>query len=121
MNADMQIRLFRKLMPYQLKLREIVRLLGPTEGKVCLDAGHDNAAMSKYLRTLGGTWSTVVRQESSRPVVEQAVGEKVLVFDGSSYSENLFWYSLIDSATCVAVRTLFEADASAKEGITFAR
>lgn len=80
----MQIRLFKKLMPYQLKLREVVRLLGPAEGKACLDAGHDNAAMSKYLRTLGGSWATVVRQEASRPIVEQAVGDKVHVFDGVS-------------------------------------
>ncbi|MEI6971254.1 MAG: methyltransferase domain-containing protein [bacterium] len=84
MNADLQIKLFAKLMPYQLKLREIVRLLGATDNKVCLDAGHDNAAMSKHLRALGGSWSTLVRHEASRSIVEQAVGERVSVFDGVS-------------------------------------
>ena len=82
MNADVQIKLFKKLLPYQIKLREIVRLLGAVDGKACLDAGHDNAAMSKYLRTLGGAWSTIVRREASKPIVEQAVGDKVHVYDG---------------------------------------
>jgi SAM-dependent methyltransferase len=84
MNADVQIKLFRKLLPYQIKLKEIVRLLGAADGKVCLDAGHDNAAISKYFRSLGGSWCTVVRQEASRPVVEQAIGDKVHVFDGAN-------------------------------------
>lgn len=84
MNADVQIKLFRKLLPHQIKLKEIVRLLGTADGKICLDAGHDNAAISKYFRTLGGSWSTVVRQEASRPVVEQTIGDKVHVFDGCS-------------------------------------
>lgn len=84
MNADVQIRLFRKLLPRQIKLREIVRLLGSPDGKTCLDAGHDNAAVSKHLRSLGGSWSTVVRHEEARPAVEEAVGDKVNVFDGRS-------------------------------------
>ena len=92
MEADVQIKLFRKMLPYQLKLKEIVRLVGPTEGKVCLDAGHDNAAMSKHFRALGGSWCTIVRHEESRFAVEEAVGDKVKVFDGASlpYDDKTF-------------------------------
>ncbi|MEI6218171.1 MAG: hypothetical protein WCP86_04675, partial [bacterium] len=60
MDAEVQIKLFKKMLPYQLKLKEIVRLLGSADGKVCLDAGHDNAALSKHFRMLGGTWCTIV-------------------------------------------------------------
>jgi ubiquinone/menaquinone biosynthesis C-methylase UbiE len=92
MDAEVQIKLFKKMLPYQLKLKEIVRLLGSADGKVCLDAGHDNAALSKHFRMLGGSWCTIVRQEASRSAVEQAVGDKVKVFDGSSmpYDDKTF-------------------------------
>jgi len=84
MNGDAQLKLFKKLLPQQAKLREIVRLLGNIEGKSCLDAGFDNAVISKHLRQRGGTWRTLVRQAEAKRSIEEAVGSGVESFDGYS-------------------------------------
>ena len=83
-NMDAQIELFRKQLPLQVKLREIVRLIGPLENKTCLDVGLDDPLVSRQLRRRGGTWHTVVRQEAIRPSVLEAVGERVELYDGYS-------------------------------------
>ena len=44
------LRLFRKSVLKQRKLREIHGLLGPTEGLRCLDLGSDNGVVSLLLR-----------------------------------------------------------------------
>ncbi|MGH7163073.1 MAG: class I SAM-dependent methyltransferase [Planctomycetota bacterium] len=54
--AEWPLRLFRKSVLKQAKLRELTRHLGPTEGKSCLDLGSDNGVISLLLRRRGGRW-----------------------------------------------------------------
>lgn len=82
MNYDAQLRIFRKSLPEQIRLREISRLLGDTDKLDCLDAGPGNAVASKTLRRRGGTWSTTTITERARSQVLDAVGERVVLLDG---------------------------------------
>ena len=56
--ADWAVRLFRKSVLKQRKLREIGDLLGPTETLRCLDLGSDNGVVSLLLRRQGGRWAS---------------------------------------------------------------
>jgi SAM-dependent methyltransferase len=52
------IALFRRSVLKQRKLAEITALLGPTEGRRCLDLGSDNGVVSLMLRRGGGRWAS---------------------------------------------------------------
>ena len=52
------VALFRRSVLKQRKLAEIERLLGPTEGRRCLDLGSDNGVISLMLRRRGGRWAS---------------------------------------------------------------
>lgn len=54
--AAWQVRLFKKSLTKQAKLRNLRRFLSPTEGKVCLDIGGDNGVIPFLLRQGGGNW-----------------------------------------------------------------
>ncbi|OQW96862.1 MAG: hypothetical protein BWK77_03370 [Verrucomicrobia bacterium A1] len=74
---DWPLQLFRKSLVKQARLREIAGLLGPVEGKVCLDVGGDCGALSQPLRELGGTWHSVDLTERGVESVRRLVGERV--------------------------------------------
>lgn len=87
LTARKHLALFRKCLPLQVKLHELIRALGSTEEQTCLDIGLDNGAMSYHLRRRGGKWHTVVSSDTIadavRTVVEDNVhsaGNRVLPF-----------------------------------------
>jgi SAM-dependent methyltransferase len=83
-SADRQFRLFQRSLPLRMRLREILRLLGETEGLLCLDIGTDNGVISHYLRRSGGKWDTVVRDEPTAATVREVIPENVYVFEGEA-------------------------------------
>jgi SAM-dependent methyltransferase len=52
------VALFRRSALKQRKLAEVTSLLGPTEGRRCLDLGSDNGVVSLLLREGGGEWAS---------------------------------------------------------------
>jgi 2-polyprenyl-3-methyl-5-hydroxy-6-metoxy-1,4-benzoquinol methylase len=52
------VALFERSVLKQRKLAEITGLLGPAEGRRCLDLGSDNGVISLLLRERGGSWAS---------------------------------------------------------------
>lgn len=77
--AELQLRLFKRSWIRQLRLGEIVDLLGPTHDQICLDVGSD-PAMSYHLRELGGTWYSACPDEGTARALRGMVGERVDAF-----------------------------------------
>jgi SAM-dependent methyltransferase len=75
--SDWHLQLFRKSLVKQAKLRQITNLLGPVDGKVCLDVGGDNGVISYHLRRLGGTWHSVDLTEKAVESIRRLVGDRV--------------------------------------------
>jgi len=82
--AEKAYRIFRKCLPMQLRLQEVARCLGDTEGQTCLDVGTDNGVLSHHLRRRGGTWHTVVKGEKTADAMRAVVKENVQVMDGKA-------------------------------------
>ena len=80
--SDWHLRLFRKSILKQAKLRQIVGLLGPVSGQTCLDIGGDNGVISWNLRKLGGTWTSVDISEKAVESIRRLVGERVELIAG---------------------------------------
>ena len=74
---DWHLQLFQKSVLKKAKLREIAGLLGPVDGKVCLDIGGDNGVISYHLRQLGGTWHSVDLTDKAVEAIRKLVGERV--------------------------------------------
>ena len=81
--TDWHLRLFKKSLLKQAKLRQIVILLGPVSGQTCLDVGGDNGVISWNLRKLGGTWTSVDSSEKAVESIRRLVGERVELLEGS--------------------------------------
>ncbi len=79
---DWHLRLFSKSLLKQAKLREIVGLLGSTEGQTCLDIGGDNGVISYHLRKRGGTWTSVDMSEKAVESIRRLVGDRVELLAG---------------------------------------
>jgi len=75
--GEWHLKLFRKSLLKQAKLRRIVGLLGATRGEDCLDVGGDNGVVSYHLRALGGTWTSVDMSEKAVESIRKLVGENV--------------------------------------------
>jgi SAM-dependent methyltransferase len=69
--------LFNCVLPWKVKLQEIIKLLGSTEGEDCLEIGAHNGGISYYLRKRGGTWHSVVTSSHARDSVTKVVGDNV--------------------------------------------
>jgi SAM-dependent methyltransferase len=74
--------LFRRSVLKQRKLAEIVDMLGPTEGRICLDLGSDNGVLSLLLREHGGTWSSGDLTDEAVASIRSLVGERVELVRG---------------------------------------
>jgi len=76
--AEIQLHIFRKCLPLQVCLQEIIRVLGPSDDLDCLDIGDDNGMISYHLRKHGGKWSSAVAGRESADVVRQFLSENVV-------------------------------------------
>lgn len=86
------LRLFKKSVLKQAKLREILSLLGPTEGKKCLDIGGDNGLISYHLRKRGGKWASADLEEEAVSSIRNLVKTEVYKIDGrkTPFEDNTF-------------------------------
>jgi ubiquinone/menaquinone biosynthesis C-methylase UbiE len=75
-------RLFHRSVLKQAKLREIVGMLGPTEGLRCLDLGSDNGVISLLLRRRGGRWASADLTEEAVAAIRGLVQTDVALVDG---------------------------------------
>jgi ubiquinone/menaquinone biosynthesis C-methylase UbiE len=80
--TDWHLKLFRKSLLKQAKLAEIVRLLGPTGGQVCLDVGGDNGVIPYYLRQGGGEWHSADLSEKAVQSMRKLLGDRVHLISG---------------------------------------
>lgn len=81
-NADWPVRLFNKSVLKQRKYKEVVSLLGPTNGLRCLDIGSDNGVISYLLRQRGGNWKSADLDEQAVQAIQRLVGSGVYQLDG---------------------------------------
>ncbi len=82
--ADLSVHVFRKSVPMQVTLQQILKAVGELEGRSCLAIGSGNAMMSYQLRRGGGVWQELVSDEETAGNIHEVVGEDVRVFDGNS-------------------------------------
>jgi len=80
--TEWALALFRRSVLKQEKYRQIERLLGPVEGKVCLDIGADNGVISLLLRQKGGEWHSADLDEASVTAIRGLVRDNVYRLDG---------------------------------------
>jgi len=90
-----QLRMFRKTLKKQQRLRELRRLIGRrSAGEACLlvTCGDNNGAMNWHLRELGGQWTWADLEERSIPEMSALLGDPVhhvradrLPFDGDRF------------------------------------
>jgi SAM-dependent methyltransferase len=73
--AAWQVRLFKKSLTKQAKLKNLRRLLSPTEHKTCLDVGGDNGVIPWMLRRHGGTWLSVDASQKAVDSMSALLGE----------------------------------------------
>jgi SAM-dependent methyltransferase len=76
------VALFRRSVLKQRKLAEVTSLLGPTEGRRCLDLGSDNGVVSLLLRERGGEWSSGDLTEEAVGSIRSLVGEEAHLVRG---------------------------------------
>ena len=75
--------IFSRSLPLRMKVSEVLRVLGKTEGEDCLVIGADNAAIVHHLSRKGGTWYSMVTSAAAAAAVRPVLGENnVFVLDG---------------------------------------
>ncbi len=74
--------LFRRSVLKQRKVREVARLVGPTQGLRCLDLGSDNGVVSLLLRRGGGRWASGDLTEEAVASIRDLVGDDVHLVEG---------------------------------------
>nr|MDA3872820.1 class I SAM-dependent methyltransferase [Kiritimatiellia bacterium] len=77
--AAWQVRLFKKSVTQQAKLKNIQCLLSPTQGKICLDVGGDNGVLPYMLRRNGGQWMSVESDGNAIDAMRDLFGEEQVV------------------------------------------
>jgi SAM-dependent methyltransferase len=74
--------LFRRSVLKQRKLAEIERMLGPTDGRRCLDLGSDNGVISLMLRRRGGRWASADLTQEAVGSIRELVASDVHLIEG---------------------------------------
>jgi SAM-dependent methyltransferase len=91
--AQWPIRLFKRSVLKQQKLRELSAMMGPVaaNGRY-LDIGSDNGVISYLLRQRGGNWSSVDLDQQTVNAIRSLVGNEVYQIDGAStpFADNTF-------------------------------
>ncbi|RJX35244.1 MAG: class I SAM-dependent methyltransferase [Desulfarculus sp.] len=81
-SQDWALALFNKSVLKQAKYAQIVRLLGDTHGRRCLDMGADNGVISLLLRQRGGSWASADLTEAAVASIRSLVESDVHQIDG---------------------------------------
>lgn len=82
-NLDAEIRLwqeklFKSSVRRTRKLGKIESLVGNTSGLQCLEVSSGDGMISAHLRSLGGSWKTVVSSKSAADSVGYGINEKIV-------------------------------------------
>lgn len=90
-----QIRMFRKTLKKQMRLKELTKLLGsvkPDERCLLVTCGDNNGAMNYFLRELGGKWFWAELETQSIDEMRQLLGDEVQLgsFDKLAYPDQHF-------------------------------
>ena len=90
-----QVRMFRKTLKKQLRLKELTALLGPIQAhEKCLlvTCGDNNGAMNYFLRELGGQWSWAELETQSIEEMRELLNEEVMLgkFDHLEFKDQSF-------------------------------
>lgn len=72
--AAWQVRIFKKSLTQQAKLKNLQRFLSPTEGKSCLDVGGGNGVIPFMLRRNGGMWISIDSSNSAVASMRELFG-----------------------------------------------
>lgn len=78
-----QLKMFRKSLKKQLKVRALGRHFGPLDGKQCLllTCGDNNGATNYYLRQMGGRWTWADFEDTCIEEMQGLLQEKVYLLD----------------------------------------
>jgi SAM-dependent methyltransferase len=76
------LRLYRKSVLKQRKVAELVDMIGPTDGRRCLDLGSDNGVVSLLLRRRGGRWASGDLTAEAVASIRGLVGDDVHLVRG---------------------------------------
>ena len=79
---EWSIRLFRKSILKQNKLRLIINFLGDTKNLHCLDIGSDNGVISYFLRKRDGFWKSADLDPAAVKAIEKVVHTDVCQIQG---------------------------------------
>lgn len=95
-NDPWQLKLFRKSLKKQQKLKALVQVLGQDSNRQCLliTCGDNNGAMNWHLKNTGGVWSWADAERDSIAQISEVTGDEVAEMDKDNpvlpYSENSF-------------------------------
>jgi SAM-dependent methyltransferase len=78
------LRLFEKSILKQAKYRALLRYVGDTSDKDCLDLGSDNGVISYLLRSRGGRWTSADLTDKAVASIRSLVGTNVYRIDGET-------------------------------------
>ena len=86
------LRLFKKSILKQEKLKAIFRFLNSTKEKKCLDIGGDNGIISYYLREKEGDWASADLEEGAVNSIRSLVKTNVYKINGrkTPFADNTF-------------------------------
>ena len=78
-----QLRLFRKSLKKQQKLKALKKILGENPGQSCLliTCGDNNGALNWHIKNTGGSWSWVDAERDSIAQISEVTGDEVTVMD----------------------------------------
>ena len=86
-NLPWQIKMFRRSIKKQQKLRALLELLGETTGKKCLliTCGDNNGALNWYFRQHGGEWTWADISGENNDQISGLLGEPVHAFKEDNF------------------------------------
>lgn len=90
-----QLRMFKKTLKKQLRLKELSNMLGnitPKSECILMTCGDNNGAMNYYLREIGGKWSFADLEDKSIGEMSRLLNQEVkhVKFDSLPYETNKF-------------------------------
>jgi len=83
-----QLKMFRRSIKKQQKLKALLKLLGDTHGKKCLliTNGDNNGALNWYFREHGGAWTWADVSGENNDQIAQLLGEPVHAYEDDDFS-----------------------------------